>query len=63
MDEIDYKLSSMSSVLRKLNLENLIGRFKEEKISPDIVCKLSLLELKKLGLQNRSDIMACVLLF
>ena len=35
MDEIDHKLSSMSSVLRKLTLENLISRFKEEKISPD----------------------------
>ena len=58
MDEIDHKLSSMSSVLRKLNLDNLISRFKEEKISPDIVCKLSLLELKELGLQSHSDIMA-----
>ena len=56
MDEIDHKLSSMSSVLRKLNLDNLISRFKE--VSPDIVCKLSLLELKELGLQSHSDIMA-----
>ena len=55
---MDHKLSSMSSVLRKLNLDNLISRFKEEKISPDIVCKLSLLELKELGLQSHSDIMA-----
>ena len=31
MDEIDHKLSSMSSVLRKLTLENLRSRFKEEK--------------------------------
>lgn len=54
----------MSSVLRKLKMDGLIDRFEEEKISPDIVCQLSLHELKELGLQNRSEIMtlriACV---
>ena len=54
----------MSSVLRKLKMDGLIDRFEEEKISSDIVCQLSLHELKELGLQNRSEIMtlriACV---
>lgn len=54
----------MSSVLRKLKMDGLIDRFEEEKISPDIVCKLSRHELKELGLQNRREIMtlriACV---
>ena len=60
-------MSTMSSVLRKLKMDGLIDRFEEEKISPDIVCELSLHELKELGqlgLQNRSEIMtlriACV---
>ena len=54
----------MSSVLRELKMDGLIDRFEEEKISPDIVCKLSLHELNELGQQNRSEIMtlriACV---
>ena len=55
---------TMSSMLRKLKMDGLIDRFEKEKTSPDIVCKLSLPELKELGLQNRCDIMtlriACV---
>ena len=49
--------SEIASVLQKLNLELLTEKFDMEKITPDIVGKLSLSEFKKLGLQNRNDIM------
>lgn len=48
----------MASVLRKLKLEYFIERFDMEKITPDLVGRLSLNEFKELGLQNRNDIMA-----
>ena len=48
----------MPSVLQKLKLENVIERFEMEKITPDIVGKLTLGEFKQLGLQNRAEIMA-----
>jgi hypothetical protein len=49
--------SEIASVLQKLNLELLTEKFDMEKITPHIVGKLSLSEFKKLGLQNRNDIM------
>ena len=48
----------MARVLRKLNLELFIEKFNMEKITPDLVGKLSLNEFEKLGVQNRDDIMA-----
>ena len=48
----------MARVLRKLNLELFIEKFIMEKITPDLVGKLSLNEFEKLGVQNRDDIMA-----
>lgn len=48
----------MASILRKLKLEYFIERFEMEKITPDLVGKLSLNDFKELGVQNRSDIMA-----
>ena len=50
--------SKMASVLRQLKLEHFIERFDTEKITPDLVGKLSLNEFKELGVQNRNDIMA-----
>lgn len=47
----------MESILRKLKLDYLIERFNIEKITPDLVGKLSLNEFKELGVQNRNDIM------
>ena len=50
--------SSMSSVLQKVNLGDLAEKFWREKITPDLVCKLSVQELESLGVTSRRDIMA-----
>ena len=42
----------MDRVLRKLNLVLFIEKFNMEKITPDLVGKLSLNEFEKLGVQN-----------
>lgn len=52
------KMAAMREILHDLSLGHLIPNFKPEKITPDIVYKLSLLELKEIGLQRRSEIMA-----
>ena len=51
-------VSMMSSVLKKVNLGYLEGKFQQEKITPDLVCKLSVQELESLGLTSRRDMMA-----
>ena len=51
-------VSEMASILQKLNLDLFIEKFDMEKITPDLVGKLSLYVFKELGVQNRSDIMA-----
>ena len=48
----------MSSVLKKVNLGDLAEKFWREKITPDLVCKLSVQELESLGVTSRRDIMA-----
>ena len=48
----------MEHVLTGLNLDHFIEKFNAEKITPDIVGKLSLNEFKELGIQNRANIMA-----
>ena len=48
----------MYQVLEKLKLGCFIDKFKEQKISPDIICKLSLQEFAMLGINNQQDIMA-----
>ena len=48
----------MDEILRKLNLEHVVTKFDEQKISPDIVCKLSLHDLEILGIKNRQDVMS-----
>ena len=40
----------MDEVLQKLNLDHFIENFKEQKISPDIECKLSSQDLEILGI-------------
>ena len=47
----------MERILRKLDLCACVSGFRKEKISPDIVCKLSMHELKYLGVTNSSDMM------
>ena len=48
----------MANILKKLHYEEyIINRFKEQKITPDIISKLSSYELEQLGVRNRSDIM------
>ncbi|KAL3842778.1 hypothetical protein ACJMK2_009200 [Sinanodonta woodiana] len=47
----------MSNVLKHVKLDSYLGIFEEQKISPDIVCKLSMYDFQCLGIVNRSDIM------
>ena len=47
----------MVDVLKKLNLEALKDKLVSEKLTPDIILKLSLTELKVLGLTDANDIM------
>ena len=48
----------MSSVLKKVNLGDLAEKFWQEKVTPDLVCKLSVQELETLGVTSRRDIVA-----
>ena len=45
-------LPTMSSVLEKLNLGCHTENFLKEKITPDIVCHLSLYDLNQLGINH-----------
>ena len=45
----------MDTVLKRLKLEDLTEKFQTEHITPDIVCKLSVLEMEMLGINSRSD--------
>ena len=47
----------MVDILKELNLELLKDKFISEKITPDILLKLPLTELKILGLTDINDIM------
>ena len=47
----------METVLRKVGLEACLQNFLNERISPDLVCKLSMPELNMLGVYNSSDMM------
>ena len=47
----------MEDILKELYLEALKDNFISEKITPDIIFKLSLTELKMLGLTDANDIM------
>ena len=49
--------SAMEDILSNIGQSSLAERFIAEKITPDIVPKLSLLEFEQLGLSNRSIIM------
>ena len=47
----------MKNILETLGLGSLYARFKEEKITPDIVCMLSLYDFHQLGMYLSSEIM------
>ena len=47
----------MVDILKELNLETLKDKFIREKITPDVILKLSLTEQKILGLIDANDIM------
>lgn len=51
------QLISIEKVLEDLNLQMFCDRFKAEKITPDIVCKLSAHEMEALGISSRADMM------
>ena len=48
----------MEEILKKLDLSARSVRFVEEKISPDIVCKLSIEDFHNLGINDRNAIMS-----
>lgn len=47
----------MEAILQKLGLERCSQKFTEERVTPDLVNKLSVFEMKCLGIINRSDMM------
>ena len=47
----------MEQVLQDLNLKAYTKTFFDEKITPDIVCKLSSHEMEALGVSSRADMM------
>lgn len=51
-------VSDMQRILEKLGFGALTVRFIDQRITPDIVCKLSLYEFYQLGLHNPSEIMS-----
>ena len=51
-------IDKMDTVLKKVNLGGLSENFTREKITPDLVGKLSVHELESLGVSSRSDMMA-----
>ena len=53
--EVDAK---MKEILKKLDLSAHSVRFVEEKISPDIACKLSIEDFHNLGINDRNAIMS-----
>ena len=50
----DYE---MERILNKIGLGACIPGFRTERISPDVVCKLSMHEMKYLGVRNSADMM------
>ena len=53
--EVDAKIEE---ILKKLDFSAHSVRFVEEKISPDIVCKLSIEDFYNLGINYRNAIMS-----
>ena len=51
-------ISDMRKVLEKLGFSSLTECFIDQRITPDIVCKLSLYDFYQLGMHNHSDIMS-----
>lgn len=49
--------SEMGIILNKLGLTQCVPKFLEEKISPDLVCKLSSYEMNSLGVYSSVDMM------
>ena len=47
----------MEQVLQDLNLKAYTKIFIDDKITPDIVCKLSYHEMEALGVSSRADMM------
>ena len=48
----------MEAVSKKLNLGSLAEKFEAERITPDLVCKLSVHEMETLGVNSRVDMMS-----
>ena len=58
-DQSSEQFLEMSNVLKELNIanKNVLENFKREKITPDIIGKLSVYELESLGLTCRRQMM------
>ena len=57
-------MEEMEAVLNRCGLRSQVGIFHKEKITPDLICKLSLQDFAYLGMNDRRKIMelriACV---
>lgn len=56
--ETNKMVEEMVKILKRLDLSVLNEKFKTERISPDIVGKLSLADFDHLDLRNKAKIMA-----
>ena len=57
MERFTHRRRKMESILASLNLSGLINSFCQQKITPDIVCKLSRYDFLSLGVSDQSDMM------
>lgn len=49
--------ADLQQILQRLNLDHAIPNFEREKISTDVVCRLSAYQLESLGISNRTEMM------
>ena len=51
----------MEAVLNRCGLRSQVGIFHKEKITPDLICKLSLQDFEYLGMNDRRKIMELII--
>ena len=49
--------NAMENILEMVHLKHLLPDFQAEKITPDLICKISMHEMHYVGVTNTSDIM------
>ena len=55
--KFEKHVAKMEEILQELGFGNLVNAFLKEKLTPDIVESLSILQMEQLGVKDRSDMM------